>query len=506
MTALDRLAIDEIGIPALVLMEVAGRAVADAAAELYDEDGRPVLALAGTGNNGGDAIVAARHLHERGILVTAMVLGSQARLTSDAAAEIKMAERLGLPVAYVEDETALPTFEDALSSCGTIIDGLFGTGLAREVEGWRKVAVEHLSHRDDVAVVAVDIPSGVDADTGQILGAAIRADITVTFQHPKLGHIHYPGRAYTGALRVVDIGIPPSLLPRVQPTTFVVSTTCLRQAFGLRSANAHKGTFGHLLVVAGAPDRPGSALLAARAALRTGAGLVTVGSDRETIARLSAVFDPLMGLSLGLHRPEPAAVQQALESRSALAVGPSLPPDPRTLVMLKAALSDALRPAVLDAGALGALGTDVEWLRSRPAPTVLTPHPKEMARLTGLDTAAVQKDRLATAVALAKRAGAHVVLKGASTVVAHPNGRAGFIVRGNAGMATGGTGDVLTGIIGALLAQGVAPDVAAEAGALLHAMAGDRAAEKTGEVGLTAPDLIQAIPEVLRRDVEGHDD
>lgn len=504
MMTLDRLAIDEVGIPALVLMEVAGRAVADAAEALFNEDRRPVFAVAGTGNNGADAVVAARHLADRGVPVSVAVVGAEDRLTTEAQQQLSIAERLGIDAAIVAAEAAgtEPRLVEGLRRAGTVVDGLFGTGLTRPLEGGLCALVDMISARDDLSVVAVDIPSGVDADTGQVLTTAVRADVTVTFQYPKVGHVLYPGRGLAGVLTIADIGIPRSLLPRIDPQTHIISTTRLRQAFVPRSPDSHKGTYGHLLVVAGAPDRPGAALLAGRAALRAGAGLVTVGSDAETIRRVAPSLDALMGLSLGLHRPGPDAIVDALATRTALAIGPSLDPDPRTLAMLKAVLLETRVPTVVDAGALTALGADLGWLRRRKAATVLTPHPKEMGILLGLDTTAVQQNRLSAAQRASEASGAHVVLKGASTVVAHPDGRAAVAVAGNAGMSTGGTGDVLTGVIGSLLAQGVAPDVAAEAGVLVHALAGDRAADHRGEAGLTAPDLIEHLTDVVREFVE----
>ena len=502
MVELDRLTIEEVGIAAVVLMEVAGRRVADVAQDYYEEDGRPVLAVAGTGNNGADAIVAARHLLERGVPVTAIVLGPQDKLTADAETQIRIARRLGLPITLAEGETALSALRDELETCGTVIDGLFGTGLGRSVTGWRETAIDAIGEHEDLRVVAVDIPSGVDADTGQVLGVAVQADATVTFQFPKLGHVHYPGRRLTGELTIADISIPPSLLPRVAPSAYVVSTGALRDAFVPRAGASHKGTYGHLLIVAGAPDKPGAALMAGRAALRAGAGLVTVGSDQETIRRLAGHLEALMGHTLGEHRPQPEAISTALSSRTALAIGPSLAPDERTAAMVKAVLEASAVPAIVDAGALAAIGTDVAWLAKRSGATVLTPHPGEMARLTGLDTVAVQQDRLRVARDLAATANAHVVLKGASTIVAHPDGQAGVVMAGNPGMATGGTGDVLTGIVGALLAQGVEPGTAAEAGALAHAMAGDGAAQVRGEASLMAPDLIEHLSGVIRTHVE----
>jgi NAD(P)H-hydrate epimerase len=487
MQAADRIAIEEVGIPSLVLMEVAGRAVADVTEARAL--GRPVLSLAGTGNNGGDAVVAARHLKERGLDVTLVVLGDEAGASPDMAAQLGMARALGITPEVLDGKQAALELGALVERHPVVIDGMFGTGLTRPIEGWRAEAIE-IVDAANAEIVAVDVPSGVDADTGAILGVAFHADATVTFQCPKFGHLLFPGRAHAGALTVVDIGIPPSRLADVSPFGEVIADDVVRDAWAPRAIDTHKGTYGHLLVVAGAPDRPGAMLLAGRAALRAGAGLVTVASDAETIRRTACAFDELMGRSLG-DAITAGAVLEALKGRTALAIGPSLAPDP---TLVREILSNAGVPAVVDAGAVISLGPDPSWLKSRAFPTILTPHPGEMAKVLGTDNAAVQRDRVGVARVLARSTGAHVVLKGASTVVASPDGRVGVALRGNAGMATGGTGDVLTGIIGALLAQGVDAELAARAGVQAHAWAGDRAAAKLGEAQLVASDLIASLP------------
>lgn len=502
MKALDRIAIEEVGIPALVLMEVAGRAVADAVYELYEEAPGPVLAVAGSGNNGGDAVVAARHLSERGVPVELVVLGHPAKVSPDLQLELEIASTLGLDATFLDGASAKDDETDDVvgaqlramaERASYAIDGIFGTGLSRPVEGMYASAIGALGF-DDLFVVSADIPSGIDADTGQVLGVAVEADLTVTFQFAKLGHVLHPGRSYSGEVRVVDIGIPASRLDDVAPWAEIVDDAEIDIAVPLRSPDSHKGTYGHLMVVAGTPDRPGAALLTGRAALRCGTGLVTIASDARTIERLAGSFEELMGLSVAGAQ----SLLDGLESRTALVIGPSLPGLPPTQKLVREVLEATRKPVLLDAGALVAMGTQVEWLRDRAGPTVLTPHPGEMGKLLGLDTPAVQADRVRAAKSLVDRTGAHVVLKGASTVVASPDGQVGIVVCGNAGMASGGTGDVLSGIIGGLLAQGVEPQLAARAGAQLHGVAGDRAAEARGEPAMLASDLIDAVGDVLR--------
>jgi hydroxyethylthiazole kinase-like uncharacterized protein yjeF len=497
MQALDRIAIEEVGIPSVVLMEVAGRAVMDATLALLAEAPGPALVLAGTGNNGGDAVVVARHLRERGVSVRVLVLGEEAQLSPDMAHQLRSAGALGVAPVFLTGADAVGAVKASLQAAAVVVDGLFGTGLTRPIQGWRAEVIAAINH-GDAPVVAVDIPSGVSADTGQVLGVAVEADVTVTFQCAKLGHVLHPGRAHAGDIQVVDIGIPPSRLPQVGPTARLLDDAVLEEAFPPRDDASHKGTYGHVLVVAGAPDRPGAALLAARAAQRAGAGLVTLASDAETVRRLAPSLGSLMGLTAGEGRISAAEVQDALSTRTALVLGPSLPPDADTAALVQAVLTRSAVPAVVDAGALAALGTDYAWLAQRRGPTVLTPHPGEMARLLGSDSQGVQADRVGAARHVARTAGCVVILKGASTVVAGPAGELSVVVRGNPGMATGGTGDVLAGVVGSLLGQGVEPLLAAQAGAHLHALAGDHAAEASGEEALVAEDVLRALGPALK--------
>lgn len=492
MRELDRIAIEDVGIPSMVLMEVAGRAVADAVHHLHAADPGLVLVVAGRGNNGGDAVVAARHLAERGVPVELVVLGDPDKLSTDLRHELEIAAALGLDATFLEGDVVESRLRALAEHATYAIDGIFGTGLDRPVEGMYAAAIAALGG-DDLTVVAVDIPSGIDANNGQVLGVAVEADLTITFQHPKLGHVLYPGRTYAGELRAVDIGLPLSRVADVDPWAEIVDDEEIDLAVPRRAPDTHKGTYGHLLVVAGVPDRPGAALLAGRAALRVGTGLVTIGSDARTIERVAGRLDELMGLSLsGI-----ADLHAALETRTALVIGPSLPASEATRRLVREVVEATRKPVLLDAGALVALGEDVEWLAAREGPTVLTPHPGEMGSLLGLDTPAIQSDRVLAATTLARKSGAHVVLKGASTVIASDDGQVGIVVAGNPGMATGGTGDVLAGLIGGLLAQGVEPQLAARAGAQLHARAGDRAAKAKGEPALLASDLIAAVGDVL---------
>ncbi|MBX2813475.1 MAG: NAD(P)H-hydrate dehydratase [Myxococcales bacterium] len=503
--SLDRHTIETIGIPALVLMESAGRSVADVAIEALQSvkaEDPAVLCVVGPGNNGADAVVAARYLHERAVPITLAVLADQSDLTAELEDQLRWVWALGLETLVFHGESAPARIAELMDDHQVIIDGLFGTGLSRSLTEWRKSVVEVLAsqQRRGCRVVAVDIPTGVDANTGQTLGAVLPADWTVSFQYPKLGQLLEPGRVACGELRVVDIGIPGSQLAVVAPE--VVTTLgeeCLRRAWPIRAPDTHKGSYGHVLVIAGVPERPGAAYLAARAALRAGVGSVTVGSCDRTITRLSPMLVELMGRSLGQERVELEALQEALTECTAVVIGPSLAPDEKTADVVRASLANRSIPVVLDAGALRAMGSDVGWLAERPgAATVLTPHPGEAADLLGWeDTQAVQMDRVAASRELAHRSGSVVVLKGATTVVSAPGGASSLCVRGNPGMATAGTGDVLAGIIGALLARGLGATLAAQAGVELHARAGDRGAALVGMESLQASDLIASMGQIL---------
>ena len=496
MQSLDRIAIEDVGLPSLALMEVAARAVLDALLELHQADPGLVVVLAGTGNNGGDAACVARHLFVREIPVELILLGTADQASPELGQQLSILRRLGLNVSECSEESALSELDVRLLEASQVVDGIFGTGLSREITGWRRAVVEAVNE-SEVPVVSIDIPSGIDADTGQVLGAAIDAVTTVTFQYAQPGHVLYPGRAYTGDLRVADIGLPPLWPSNDAPRAFLLDDHVISEAVLPRAPNSHKGSFGHLMVVAGVPDRPGAALLAARAGLRAGTGLVTLGSDATTVGRLAPSFGEIMGVSLGDMRIDGDRLIEALQPCTALTIGPSLPADTATQDVLRKVMTSVRVPVVFDAGALGALGADLEIFSARPGPTILTPHPGEMARMLGVDTRAVQQDRIEVARRVASVSKATVVLKGASTVIGEPDGTIHVVVRGNPGMATAGTGDVLAGVIGGLLAQGVEPGLAARAGVQIHARAGDLAAEELGEHGVIASDLLRFLPAAL---------
>jgi NAD(P)H-hydrate epimerase len=505
MAALDRRTIEELGVAGVVLMEVAGRAVVEAMESRFcGVGGRSVLVLCGKGNNGGDGFVVARHLLSRGADVVSCLLGRVADLRVDALINARILERLGGVIEELPGEGDLARLDERLARAEVIVDALFGTGLRRPAGGRLAGAIERMN-RAGKPVVAVDIPSGLFADSGVIPGPAIRAELTVTFGLPKLVHYTYPAAACCGEVVVADIGIPARFVEEAGIGTELLTAGCLARLRAPRAADAHKGRFGHLLIVAGSPGKTGAAALAGEAAVRLGAGLVTVAVPRSLNAVLEVKLTEAMSLPLpetargGLAEEAYEAIVEFLQRASALALGPGLGGDPETVALVRRLVAERTRPTVVDADGLNALAGDLGPLRG-PAdapPLVLTPHPGEMSRLTGKPTATIQADRLACARELATAHGVHVVLKGAGTIVAEPDGRVFLNPTGNASLASGGTGDVLTGMIGALLAQGFPPGEAACAAVYLHGAAADVLVRERPEWHVAAGDLIRAFPAAL---------
>jgi NAD(P)H-hydrate epimerase len=492
MRELDRTAIEDLGVPSLDLMERAGRAVADAALALAAPAGRFVV-VCGGGNNGGDGYVAARLLRAAGRSVGVIALVPAARLSGDARAVRERAERAGVAV---EDRGAAPL--DA-GPGDVVVDAILGTGLSRAPEGVHAEAILAVVAAGALGarVLAVDVPSGLSADTGRPLGPCVRAQRTVTFGMRKRGLALEPGRSLAGEITVADIGLPAEALRRVPGPVDLLDEAAARALVPPRAPDAHKGDAGRLLVVAGSPGKAGAAHLALTGALRGGIGLVWLAARAEILPQALAGRPEAMSFALPgagpLGRADLAPLLVAAEAVDALAIGPGIPRGPETAALLRELLARAGKPAVLDADALNALAESPAAALVPPAPLVLTPHPGEMARLCGTGIAQVQADRIGVALEKAALWRATVVLKGAGTVVADPDGRASVIPTGNPGLATGGTGDVLCGLVGALLAGGIPPPAAARAAAWVHGRAGDLAALRAGQRGLVAGDLGEAI-------------
>jgi NAD(P)H-hydrate epimerase len=459
----DRRAIES-GIPASALMENAGRGAFEILKKCFPDFSRKKVAvLCGRGNNGGDGRVVAR-------------------LLSGAAADVRVLE-----------------ISEAKSVEGAdiVIDAIFGTGLSRPVEGAEKEAIEAVN-RSGKWVLALDVPSGLSADTGEPLGVAVKADVTVAMGRPKIGLIRPQAAPFVGRLDVADIGVPAGVYESLGSRIHWVTQADLRPWFVRRGSDTHKGTYGHVLLIGGSEKKPGAILLAGKSALRTGAGLATVALPDRAFRKfprkfLELMYEPTPSLRSGtMARKTWAKVPKILEGKDAVAMGPGMGVNADTRFLVRQIVRNVDRALVLDADALNAL--DPGDLKKRKKPTVVTPHPGEMARLTGLTSAKIQKDRLAAARDFAAKTGTVVVLKGFRTVTATPLGSAFVNSTGNPGMATAGMGDVLTGVIATLLAQGLEPDRAAVAGTFLHGRAGDRVADRLGDRGLLAGDVIDELP------------
>jgi NAD(P)H-hydrate epimerase len=498
MRAIDRAAIDRLGVPSLELLERAGRAVTEAAAHLARPMSR-FLIVCGGGNNGGDGWVAARLLLLSG-RVSVIAVVPPAELTGDAAEVANRAISAGVPWKAFDPAAPLGAVPGDV-----IVDALLGTGLARPAEGRFLAAIGAVAaaRAAGAKVLAVDLPSGLSADTGRPLGPCVQADATVTFAFMKRGLVIHPGAGLAGKVTVADIRLPAGAADLVPASaTWLVEDEALALV-PARAPDAHKGEAGRVLVIAGSEGKSGAAHLALTGALRGGAGLVTLAARPEVLPLALAGRPEAMSRSLPGAGPlapgdlEPLAA--AAEGCDALVIGPGIPRGGGTGALLEALLRRVGRPAVLDADGLNALGAAPAWLGRLPAPVILTPHPGEMARLCAIGVAEVQADRIELARSRADAWGVVVILKGARTVVAAPGQPAAVNPTGNAGLATGGTGDVLAGLAGALLAGGLPAFDAARVAAWVHGEAGDLVAERLGERGLLAGDLGEAIGQVWAR-------
>lgn len=498
MRELDRATIEDVGIPGVVLMESAGRQTAEAIFAELRARGRSAATigvLCGPGNNGGDGFVIARWLLGAGHEVRTLLLAPRDRVRGDALVNLLALEHVGGRVQVV-DEAALAAHLPWLRTCDVLVDALLGTGLGSDVRGLFAAAIAGLADAAGLRV-AVDIPSGVSSDTGQVLGHALRADLTVTYGAWKHGLLHHPGAALAGRVVVADIGIPPAVMRAHEPRARLLAPRELRAALPAREAAAHKGTYGHALVVAGSPGKSGAALLAGQAALRGGAGLVTVATDDETRGRLEGRVPELMVEAPG-GWPAPEGVLALAEGKAALCVGPGLGTGGGAAELVAALVEGAPCPVILDADGLNALVGRRAVLDRARHPIVLTPHPGELGRLLGRPAAQINADRPAAARELASAHGVIVVLKGAHTVIAMPDGLLWICTTGNPGMASGGTGDVLAGLVAGLCARLGDAALAARVGVWLHGTAGDLAAREGSEEGLTAGALSDAIPRAFR--------
>ncbi|WP_456426996.1 NAD(P)H-hydrate dehydratase [Desulfurobacterium sp.] len=511
MGIMDRETIEGVGIPGVVLMENAARGVVSVIEKRVP--GRKAVVICGRGNNGGDGLAVARNLIGHGYDVKIFLLSEPNSLKGDAKVNYDILRGMKVQVASVLREIDLGDLFSECEKADFVVDAIFGTGLSKPVEGFYASVID-LINRSETPVISVDIPSGLFADTGNLpSGAFVKASWTVTFAFPKIVHVMAPACKYVGDVFVVDISIPEKISERHNPGRCILTRDKVFDVFPERDINSHKYNYGFLAVVGGSCGKTGAPSMSALAALRTGVGLVSAVVPRD----LNLVFEvkltepmtvPIMSAERGHFNANSVdEVVTCLKNGkfSAVAIGPGLGWNRDTEVFVKEILENVDLPFIIDADGLNALSRNVGILKDLKKTAILTPHGGEFSRLTGLSVSEIVSDPITHAVNFAREYGVVLVLKGGRTVVATPEGRAFINVIGNPGMATAGTGDVLTGIIGALVAMGVSAERAAAAGVFLHALAGNMAKEKFGEESLIATDLIELLPEavkVLKQPVE----
>jgi NAD(P)H-hydrate epimerase len=496
--AFDAYAITTCRVPGVILMENAGRGAADVIARDVLSGavrGATIAIVCGTGNNGGDGFVIARHLVARGADVRVFLAGAPGRLSGDARVNHDAYVGIGGTVTELATDADRAALPGALASARVIVDALFGTGLDRALTGATIDVVRTINAAPGTRV-AVDLPSGLDADTGAALGACVAADVTITFGHLKLGLLTPHGASAAGAVHVVDIGVPDALPAVPAPAAHRIERADVARLVPPRKVDAHKHSVGHVAVLGGSDGKIGAPLMVARAALRAGAGLATIATWAECAPALQSRVLEEMTASLSRTDIE-GSVTAALKGKRALVVGPGFGLDADARRAIEIVLRQWKGPVLFDADALTAFAGDASPFASSTVPAILTPHAGELARLLGFTSQAVEADRYGAARALARSARAVVVLKGASTLIADASGRVVVNASGNATLATAGSGDTLAGIIGAL-ACALDPFDAACAGVYVHGLAADAWKDRHGDRGLLASEIADLVPDMFR--------
>jgi NAD(P)H-hydrate epimerase len=497
MADMDRYTIETLGIPGVVLMENAGRGVYEVCRDLLGSGGKHVTVLCGPGNNGGDGFVIARHCLNNGCSVSTILLTSRDKIKGDARTHLDILEAMDHPV-----KSASAREDIDLSGTDLVVDAILGTGVKGALRGFFAEVAE-VVNRWSGPVVSVDLPTGVDADTGAVEGPAVRATRTATMALKKRGLLFSPGREAAGEVTVVDIGMPHENVRDLQPDVVELTGETVADLLPRRTPDAYKNTCGTVAVIAGSEGLTGAAVLTSEAVLRAGAGLCYLCTPQSLNpvleSKLTEVITwPFDDAGTGfLHSGSLEEIYNHVSVQSAVAVGPGLGQHRKTGELLTELLQRLSIPMVLDADGLNLCAHQTDLIKAYGGALVLTPHPGELSRLTGLPSAEILKDRIGVVRRFAREWDVVLVLKGAPTVIGHPDGAVRINSTGNAGMATGGTGDVLTGVIVSLMAQGVSAPDAACAGVYVHGAAGDASRDRVGEAGMVASDLLKSLPGVL---------
>ncbi len=499
MRELDRITIQEIGVDAAILMENAGRSVYSVIRELVgDVGGLKAVVVAGKGNNGGDGFVVARYLYNDDADVIVYLLGQEGEVKGSAKKNLEILKNLGVEIVELQSEDEFTLFQFDVETADVVIDAIFGTGFKGDVEGIYADVIDAINDSEGI-VVSVDIPSGVNSDTGEVGTTAVTADFTVTMAFPKLGHFLYPGKLYTGELVVANIGIPEDLAYE-KVRRLLIDGELVSDLVPLRAGNEHKGELGRVLVVAGSRGYTGAAALASAAAMRAGAGLTYLAIPQSLNDILEVKLTEV--ITIPVDEDNGTITERAVDELLAgnkrfdvAAIGPGLTRKDNVKKAILKFVREFDGPMVIDADAVVALAGNLDVLKDREIPPILTPHPGEMSHLIDMSPEEIDRDRVDVASKFATEHGVILVLKGAPTIVAMPGGMVYVNTSGNAGLASGGTGDVLTGIITGLLGQGLLPQDAALLGVFLHGLAADIAVEELSEQSLMATDLLDYIPE-----------
>ena len=513
MREIDKIAIKAFGIPGILLMENAALQTNKILENLYP-CAKNILILAGSGNNGGDGLALARILFCSGKNVDVLLLANENELTCDAKCNLDIAEKLGISIKFLKVDVELSEIENeiknAVSNAQLVVDAIFGTGLTRHLEGRFKVAVDTLNDLSSVMgrkipVVSLDIPSGINGENGAVLGAAVYATDTVSFGFAKMGHLFYPGKMHTGRLHVVPISLPPECADLAKVSAFTLNENEVASKLKKRLPWGHKGAFGKVAVIAGSTGMTGAACLTGTAALKSGAGIITIGIATSLNSILENKLTEIMTYPLKdtghgtLSRDCIKSIPDFLKNKDVLAIGPGLGGGDDIYDILEYILTSQSIPIVLDADGLNSISKNLKPLISYDIPMVLTPHPGEMARLTGMSVDEVTAEPVKTACEFAKMTGKIVLLKGATSIVANPEGEVYINNTGNCGMATAGSGDVLTGVIAAIIAQNYEPFDAAVLGLFLHGYSGDEAAREKGQDSLIATDILENLAYAIKK-------
>ncbi|MCK5312411.1 MAG: NAD(P)H-hydrate dehydratase [Desulfobacteraceae bacterium] len=512
MQNMDRDTIESFGIPGRTLMESAGRGAYTMLVQTFPNiSSKTVGIIAGRGNNGGDAFVVARYLMEKNIHTNIFLLCSKKKISGDAKANFELVQKLiknnnNSSITEIIDENTLQKYKSKLLHHDIFVDGIFGTGLNSDVRGIFKDIIA-MVNKSKSLVFSIDIPSGLSADTGKPCGIAINASATATFAHPKPGHILHPGDKHTGELEVVDIGIPGYITEKFNPKLNLLEEKDIKLLFPERDSESHKGHFGHVLILAGSPGKTGAAALASNAAMRCGTGLVTLGIPQS----LNTSVEPQVTEAMTYPLPDngkgiltESAFEKIIEiakDKDAIAIGPGIGTDKRTKTLLEKLIKVLDIPMIMDADSLNLIAENPQILKNTKSDIILTPHPGEMARLASTSTQEIQDNRLESARTFSDEFGITLVLKGANTIISLADKKAYICPAGNPGMASGGMGDVLTGMIAGFKAQGFSSENAAIAGVFIHGLCGDMLADSMGGFGFLASDMVKVIPEVIQRTI-----